>query len=536
MGAIYRRFRLTTLISLQSGVIILVLLLGALVATYTLTNKIESYEKMTLVRQVTVIGHVATKMSGNFIALKYLINAARWGKDNSGYYVLVDGKSGRILIDPHDHKKEGKVIESIQLTSHETLQQAIAEVSQTNQPRLVEYMMLNPLTQKKEPKVSYLYPVNQDQPVLIGGSFLSTSNQLSKRLTIGIFSIIGACCLFLLISIFGISRHIRQRIKGLKFGIAQVTDGKFTQSTQLQGKDEFATLAQYLDQGRQKLNDLMQEQVLMGEHVTQASEQIDQRLNQATQKTNELLHQTDQLQQAMQQILEGVGEIQDNTRDTSEQAQQTFQESQSGQSQLKEGVEFMTRLHEQLGHSQEAIESVNNGVTTIQSIVSTIAQISEQTNLLALNAAIESARAGEHGRGFAVVADEVRQLASRTQQATEQIAQMIQELQTQADEAVSGSQQGIAIASDCLQVIDKTGERFSTILSGVNDLRERNGNIAEATTQQSQICQDMSSYVHSSNQHLDMLNENLQEIALNSKSLKEQTHQLDQTMSHFELC
>ena len=62
--------------------------------------------------------------------------------------------------------------------------------------------------------------------------------------------------------------------------------------------------------------------------------------------------------------------------------------------------------------------------------------IAMQTNLLALNATIEATSAGEAGKGFAVVAHEIKQLANQSGKAAEDIARMIEGIQTSTREAV----------------------------------------------------------------------------------------------------
>ena len=126
-------------------------------------------------------------------------------------------------------------------------------------------------------------------------------------------------------------------------------------------------------------------------------------------------------------------------------------------------------MHELAGHMQQAaqgIEALDQQSQVIGTIIKTISGIAEQTNLLALNAAIEAARAGEQGRGFAVVADEVRQLASRTTKATAEIADVVQQNQRLASDAVTVIGSGRRQAEAGLDLANQAGSVILEIQDG----------------------------------------------------------------------
>lgn len=144
----------------------------------------------------------------------------------------------------------------------------------------------------------------------------------------------------------------------------------------------------------------------------------------------------------------------------------TDSSAQRGAEVVQQTVSVMRELARHMQEAAEGIEALDQQSQVISNIIKTISGIAEQTNLLALNAAIEAARAGEQGRGFAVVADEVRQLASRTTQATAEIAGVVQQNQKLASDAVSVIGTGKAQAESGLDLASQAGVVIVEIQDG----------------------------------------------------------------------
>jgi methyl-accepting chemotaxis protein len=104
--------------------------------------------------------------------------------------------------------------------------------------------------------------------------------------------------------------------------------------------------------------------------------------------------------------------------------------------QVHQASERTEEVRQVAGAAGTSLDGLQLSSGEIGNVVNLIAAIAKQTNLLALNAKIEAARAGSAGRGFAVVADEVKALSIATQQATEQIARQIGQLQRDAAQSI----------------------------------------------------------------------------------------------------
>ncbi len=138
--------------------------------------------------------------------------------------------------------------------------------------------------------------------------------------------------------------------------------------------------------------------------------------------------------------------------------------------------------------SNQQIGQLGSAADEIGKVIEVIQDIAEQTNLLALNATIEAARAGDAGKGFAVVATEVKELAKQTADATEDIRNRIEGIQ-------SSTQEVVVSIGEISEVISQVSDVSKTIASAVEEQSITTKEIAKSVTQTSSAASTVSAGV-----------------------------------------
>lgn len=209
-----------------------------------------------------------------------------------------------------------------------------------------------------------------------------------------------------------------------------------------------------------------------------------ERAEQQSQAIDKEKQQLDNVASAVTEMSHSIQEIADNAEQSSELSKQARDIAKEGMDQLSASSSEIDRLVTTMNQTEKSVSELAAGSEEIRSVVGVISGIAEQTNLLALNAAIEAARAGEQGRGFAVVADEVRSLASKTQESTETIANIINQLVSTTQQTVDAIGKGASISKSSQAAITESKEQIQNVSNIIQDVNEKTLTIAELSGQQ----------------------------------------------------
>ena len=293
-------------------------------------------------------------------------------------------------------------------------------------------------------------------------------------------------------------------------------DGDLTRRLVVTSRDELGDLATSFNLFVDKIHAMVRQIAQMTTDLAGLVEQATQQTLRSEQAMQRQREETDQVATAIHEMSAAAQEVALSAQRASQAASETDQQGQAARKVVGNNITGMSSLVDDIRLSGTSLDSLQQDVRSIVSVLDVIRSIAEQTNLLALNAAIEAARAGEAGRGFAVVADEVRALASRTQQSTSEIQGMITRLETGTHASVEAMRRSSEAGEGANKQTNDVGVSLDSISGLIGTINAMNAQIASAAEEQTSVAEEINRSVH--------------QIAGAVENLAEETEQSARTM------
>ncbi|HRQ46195.1 MAG TPA: methyl-accepting chemotaxis protein [Rhodocyclaceae bacterium] len=279
-----------------------------------------------------------------------------------------------------------------------------------------------------------------------------------------------------------------------KSAVEQIAQGDLTADIRVRSGDSQSLLAAL--QGMQRnLRKMIAELTNNANGVAGAAEQLAVASKQIATSS---AHQSDaasSMASAVEEMTVSINQVTDSAGEARQVTSDAGELSESGSDVIVRTVSEMQAIADTVAEAASTIQAVGDSSQKISTIVQVIKEVADQTNLLALNAAIEAARAGEQGRGFAVVADEVRKLAERTAQATTDISDMIEAMQSSAGAAVHTMEQAVTRVEGGVKLASQAGDSMRAISSGTQRAVSAVNEISSALKEQSTASNEIAANV-----------------------------------------
>jgi len=335
----------------------------------------------------------------------------------------------------------------------------------------------------------------------------------------------------------------------------KIISGEYSSCSECSGvfrstvRDEFSELSAYvhsfLANTRTLVRDVNENSIRLSESsqsLSQISEKIDAGSTDSANLTTNVAAATEEMSTNMTSVAAATEEAAANVNvmtTATEEISSTVGEIQQSTVNAKK---ITGEAVNQASDITMKVDELGESAINIGKVTETIAEISDQTNLLALNATIEAARAGEAGKGFAVVANEIKDLAKQTAEATGEIQQRIDGIQSSTNITVEGIKKISGIISEIDEIVsniatslDEQSATMSELTSNITQAGDGINEVSENVAQSSSVSQQISEDIAEVSRAVAVISEDTGEVRKNAAELREYSQTLKGLIEKFKI-
>ena len=457
--------------------------------------------------------------------------------DEIQYFWLNDMKPMSVMH-PIKPSLEGTDVSGVKDKKGKLLYQEFVRIVKKDGEGFVDYYWTAPDGNEEQvPKLSFVMGYKPWGWIVGSGVYIDDVDKEFNGLLMDKLAVLAVILVLMIALSILIGRSITGPINKTTAAMADIAEGEgdLTVRMPIVSNDELALLATAFNAFVEKVQETMLQVNSYSEHLVSSAESMAHITEESNRTLGTHQEETHQVAAAVHQMSATVQEVAANASEAAHSVHTVREQALEGQKVVERSVSAISELAHSVDQATESIQALESDVNNIAGILDVIRSIADQTNLLALNAAIEAARAGEQGRGFAVVADEVRTLAQRTQESTEEIQAMIEQLQTGANGAVTVIQSGRSQAETSVEQANQAGQSLTAITEDILRVADMNTQIASATEQQSATVEMINKNVNNINQAFGETTEGAHKIAQAGLELQNLADDISRLVAQFKV-